>query len=120
MLCRSAPVARVPTLRNLIVLSCLFWTAAALAQQPGAAARSYANRCAICHAGDGVGTDRAPSILGFIGSHSDAEIASLVRTGRLDQGMPRFDFNDAEMTTLLAHLRSLVAGTIQTPPPGGR
>jgi len=85
----------------------------AFTQQASTATRSFGNRCTICHGGDGNGTDRAPSILGFVSSHSDAEIATLVRTGRLDRGMPRFDFNDGEMTALLTHVHGLAAGTIQ-------
>jgi alcohol dehydrogenase (cytochrome c) len=91
----------------------------ARAQQAAAPVRTFANRCRICHGSDGNGTDRAPALLGFVGSHSDAEIATLVRTGRLDKGMPRFDFTDDEMKTLLAHLRGLVSGAV-VPAPDGR
>jgi mono/diheme cytochrome c family protein len=80
----------------------------ARAQQPTAPVRTFANRCRICHGSDGNGTDRAPALLGFVGSHSDAEITTLVHTGRLDKGMPRFDFTDDEMKELLTHLRGLV------------
>jgi len=104
----------------LKTLCCAFlMMGAALAQQPGVSARTFANRCTICHGGDGNGTDRAPAILGFVGSHSDAEIAALVRTGRLDKGMPRFEFSDDEMKALAAHLRGLVSGDILAAP-GGR
>jgi len=34
----------------------------------------------------------------------------VVRKGRLDRGMPRFDFTDDEMATLLAHLHGLTTG----------
>jgi alcohol dehydrogenase (cytochrome c) len=102
---------RIPTWCLLLA------SAPAFAQQTPATARSFASRCAICHGGDANGTDRAPAILGFVGSHSDAEIAALVRTGRPDKGMPRFDFTDDEMTALLTHLKGLAAGTVQ-PAPG--
>src|SRR5450755_5196358 len=95
------------------MLCCAFFmtVAVGLAQQPGASPRSFANRCTICHGGDGNGTDRAPAILTFVAAHSDGEMATLVRTGRVEKGMPRFDFTDDEMGALLAHLRSLVSGT---------
>ncbi len=93
---------------------------AAAPASPAAPVRTFANRCRICHGGDGNGTDRAPSILGFVASHSDAEIAALVRTGRLDKGMPHFDFTDDEMKALLAHLRGLVAGTVSYAGPDAR
>jgi cytochrome c553 len=95
-------------------LCCVFIVicGAGWAQQPSGSARSFANRCTICHGGDGNGSDRAPAILSFVGSHSDAELATLVRTGRLDKGMPHFDFSDDEMNVLVAHLRGLASGTI--------
>jgi alcohol dehydrogenase (cytochrome c) len=100
-------------------------SAAAFAQQAPNSTRSFTSRCTICHGGDGNGTDRAPAILSFVGSHSDAEIAALVRSGRLDKGMPRFDFTADEMTALVAYVRGLASGTIQPGrgrqggPPGG-
>ena len=95
---------------NKIFRFALAWAAVAAAQTPDAPVRTFETRCTICHSGDGTGTDRAPSILGFIGSHSDAEIAALVRTGRVDKGMPRFAFSDGEMDLLLKHLHTLTAG----------
>jgi len=83
------------------------------AQQPGGPTRTFANRCTICHGADGNGTDRAPGILAFVASHSDAELALLVRTGRPDRGMPRFDFTGDQMETLVSHLRGLVSGAGQ-------
>ena len=59
-----------------------------------------------------------PGILGFVASHSNEEVAQLVRTGQLDRGMPRFDFNDEEMRALQTYLRGLIAGTM--PPQAGR
>src|ERR1700742_3091891 len=74
------------------------------AQQTGSA--NFESHCSICHGGDGTGS-RAPSIVGFIRYHTDAEISSLIHDGRLEKGMPRFDLSTAEMSDLLAHLRSL-------------
>jgi alcohol dehydrogenase (cytochrome c) len=100
-----------------LTISCLLFAAVpAFSQQP--ALRTYVSRCNICHGGDANGTDRAPGILSYVGSHSDVEIATLVRTGRLDKGMPKFDFTDDELKTLLAHLHGLANGTVQ--PGGGR
>jgi alcohol dehydrogenase (cytochrome c) len=47
----------------------------------------------------------------------------LVRNGRLDKGMPKFDFNDSEMKVLIGHLRGLASGAISAaagPARGGR
>jgi len=98
---------------------CLLLTAASLfAQQPPP--KTFTSHCTICHGGDANGTDRAPALLGYINSHSDAEIAALVRTGRLEKGMPKFDFNDADLQTLLAHMHGLASGSIQAAPGPGR
>lgn len=83
--------------------------------------RSFVTHCTICHGADANGTDRAPGIIAFAGSHSDAEFATLVRTGRLDKGMPKFDFNDAEMKALVTYVHGLATGSIQPAPGrGGR
>ena len=98
-------------------------TPALIAQQQARSARSFGTHCAICHGGDATGTDRAPSILAFVTSHSDAELSALVRNGRLDRGMPKFDFNDSEMKVLIAHLRGLASGAASAaagPARGGR
>ena len=87
-----------------LVTPCLF------AQPAGGPARTFASQCSICHGGDANGTDRAPGILPFVRSHSDAEVSALVHTGRPDRGMPKFDWSDSELQDLTAGLRRLVAG----------
>lgn len=76
----------------------------AIGQQAGSV--SFESRCSLCHGGDGSG-GRAPSLLGFVRYHTDAEISSLIHEGRLDKGMPSFDLPATETHDLLAHLRSL-------------
>jgi len=83
-------------------------------------ARTFATHCTFCHGGDANGTDRAPGILSFVAAHSDAELSVLVRTGRPDRGMPKFDFNDSEMKVLAEHLRGLAAGTVSAAAGPGR
>ena len=84
-----------------------------LAQRSGSPVRNFENRCSICHGGDANGTDRAPSILAFFGSHDDSEVADFVRKGRIEKGMPAFPFTEQEMKQLLAHVRALLAGEIK-------
>src|ERR1700744_6357938 len=85
-----------------------FYTLAAAAQTaPSAGSTLFENRCSLCHGGDGSGGGRAPSLLGFVRYHTDAEISSLIHSGRLAQGMPAFNLSEIEMHDLLAHLRSL-------------
>ena len=97
------------SIRRVILLAAGFapWL---VAQQQARPARSFATHCAICHGGDASGSDRAPNILPFVGSHSDDELATLVRTGRAERGMPKFDFTASEMGTLTTLLRSRVSG----------
>jgi alcohol dehydrogenase (cytochrome c) len=82
---------------------------AAAAQQapPGAVAgaSSFAVRCAVCHGGDGNGSERAPSLLRYVSTHVDDQIAALIRTGV--RAMPAHDIADPEMTGLLAYLHTL-------------
>src|SRR5271157_5989058 len=92
-------------------LFCLFLLTPCLISQPQARpARTFGTHCTICHGGDATGSDRAPGILPFLASHSDAEFSALVRNGRPDRGMPNFDFNDSEMKVLIGHLRGLTSG----------
>jgi alcohol dehydrogenase (cytochrome c) len=87
------------------------------AQTPARPARTFGTHCTICHGGDARGTDRAVGILPFVTSHSDEELYALVRNGRPDKGMPKFDFNESEMRVLSDHLRGLASGAIS---PGAR
>jgi alcohol dehydrogenase (cytochrome c) len=100
-------------LKGIIIFVSFLLVPAILAQRSGGSARNFENRCSICHGGNGTGTDRAPSILSFFGSHSDSEIADLIRKGRIEKGMPAFPFTDDEMKLLLAHVHGLAAGEIK-------
>lgn len=93
-------------MRRIVPFSLLLvCTVSAVAQQSGSA--TFENRCSLCHGGDGSGGERAPSLLGFIRYHTDAEISSFIHSGRIDKGMPNFDLSEAEMHDLMGHLRSL-------------
>ena len=85
----------------------LLLSAAAAFAQDGKLA--YEERCVLCHAGDGGGTDRAPSIQAFVEQHSAEQIAALVRNGVPAKGMPAFDLPKAELAALVAHVRTLKA-----------
>jgi alcohol dehydrogenase (cytochrome c) len=91
-----------------VSLLCLFSIAVTLPAQPngpGPGAKSFDTRCAVCHGGDGNGSERAPSILGFAASHADGEIAALVRAGV--KAMPPHDIADPEMRDLVAYVHTL-------------
>ena len=92
---------------RLVALGLGLSASAAMAQQGPAedGAHSFDMRCAICHGGDGNGTERGPSLLRFVASNPDPQIASLIRTGR--GAMPAHQVANAEMTALLAYLHTL-------------
>ena len=95
-----------------IFIATLLLSPLAFGQAQGRPPRTFASHCAMCHGSDGTGTDRAPAILPFIGSHSDDEAIAVVRTGRLERGMPKFDFDDSEARTLMAYLHGVASGTV--------
>src|ERR1700761_322296 len=93
-------------MRRFLLISLLFISFTAVsAQEPGAAI--FENRCSLCHGGDGSGGGRAPSLLGFVRYHTDAELTALIHDGRIEKGMPGFDLPLDNMHPLLLHLRSL-------------
>jgi len=72
---------------------------------PDRGAKSFEIRCTVCHGGDGNGNERAPSILNFVATNSDEQIAALIRKGL--RGMPAHDIADPGMKSLLAFLHTL-------------
>jgi alcohol dehydrogenase (cytochrome c) len=68
---------------------------------------AFENRCSVCHGADASGGGRAPSILGFVRYHTDAEISGVITSGRVDKGMPAFPIPAAVMPAMIAHLREL-------------
>ena len=67
----------------------------------------FERHCVLCHSGDGQGTNRGPSVLGFIASNSSDQIAQLIRSGRPDKGMPALDLEDSDIRRLIEHLETL-------------
>jgi len=89
----------------------------AQAQDRSAGQRSFEARCAICHGGDGHGTDRGPSIYDKTAARDNASIATVVKSG-LPGGMPAFQIPDPELADITAYLRTLQPAA--TPGRGGR
>jgi alcohol dehydrogenase (cytochrome c) len=89
-----------------------FYIAGAAAQQPEMAPgpKSFQGRCAVCHGGDGAGSERGPGIIAYIATNPDTQIAATIRRGV--RAMPAHDIADPEMKDLLAFLHTLrPAGT---------
>lgn len=72
-------------------------------------AASFASHCVLCHAGDGGGTNRGPSLHTFVRERPADEVAAFIRRGAPDKGMPAFALEDGEIASLVGHLRGLAA-----------
>src|SRR6185312_16618287 len=68
--------------------------------------RSFESRCSICHGGDAHGTDRGPAIYNKLAARDNQSLTTVIRNG-LPGGMPSFQIPDAELTGLIAYLRTL-------------
>ncbi len=91
------------------IILAVFLTVLAQAQDKSAGQRSFEARCAICHGGDGHGTDRGPAIYNKTAARDNQSIATVVRGG-LPGGMPAFtiaQLPDAELADITTYLRTL-------------
>src|SRR5215203_2801290 len=92
---------------------CSFLAAALLAsassdaQTPESGRRQYDTLCSRCHGGDGRGGELGPAISTRLGSHTNRELAALIRQGLPGKGMPGVAVPDAAMRRLLAFVRTL-------------
>jgi alcohol dehydrogenase (cytochrome c) len=90
-----------------LLLSSLILISTGSAQSQSAGRRTYENRCAGCHGGDGNGGELAPGIVSRIPSRNQQELAAVIRNGLPASGMPAFKLTDLEMRDLIVFLRSL-------------
>ena len=87
--------------------------------QTEAGRKQFEAVCASCHGGDGGGGERGPAIVSRRQrARSEQELGELIRKGVPDGGMPGFDLPAAQMTSLVAFIRSLSAAAAENPPPG--
>ena len=67
----------------------------------------FAAQCGLCHGRDAGGSDTGPDLTRSMVVAEDlrgSKIGPLVRTGRLDKGMPAFDVSDADLAALVAFI----------------
>jgi mono/diheme cytochrome c family protein len=72
----------------------------------------YGVNCQFCHGADTRGGDSGPSLLrsGLVLDDQNGElIAPVVREGRPDRGMPKFNLSDASVSDLAAYIHSFKA-----------
>ena len=91
-----------------VVFTLFLLSAAAAAQTPIDGPTAYATRCAVCHGGDGNGSERAPGIVSALPRATDAQLGAIIRLGT-EGGMPPQPMPDAELSILIAHLRTMQA-----------
>ena len=77
---------------------------------------SYQTRCAMCHGGDGTGTDRAASIIPTLQTSATAQLAAIITEGVSSKGMPAVAMPADELGPLVAYLKTLAAAAA----PGAR
>ena len=89
-----------------------FVTVLLLASTPTLAAdgeESYQTRCALCHGGDGEGSDRAESILATVSTTATDRLATIITEGVPARGMPAVDVPTDELGPLVTYLKGLAA-----------
>jgi PQQ-dependent dehydrogenase (methanol/ethanol family) len=104
---------------GVAVLPAAARAAEAVASSSGEAPAPFGQTCAVCHGGDGEGTDRAPALLGSrqLRGKSDADIAAIIKSGR--GNMPSFSFLPDQQILALAHfVHSLNADAYDLKPEG--
>ena len=94
---------RVPSFLAVFVLCSTLGLAAADGED------SYQTRCALCHGGDGAGTDRAVSIIPTLQTSATARLAAIITEGVSSKGMPAVAMPADELGPLVAYLKTLAA-----------
>lgn len=86
-------------------LALILTSAPAVAQTPAPGKRVFDTLCARCHGADGRGGDMGPAIAPRLGALDDAQLATLIRQGRIEKGMPPSPMTAAQRRSLIAFLR---------------
>ena len=94
---------RVPFFLAVFVLCSTLGLAAADGED------SYQTRCALCHGGDGAGTERAVSIIPTLQTSATARLAAIITEGVSSKGMPAVAMPADELGPLVAYLKTLAA-----------
>src|SRR5260221_8373507 len=93
-------------------LAAILLTGIAFAQTPDDGRRQFDSRCASCHGGDGAGGEHGPAVAFRLAPRTHEQLATVLRGGLPNLGMPAFNLADQEMKELL--------GLIGTPRPRRR
>ena len=80
---------------------------AAPAEQVQKGQSLFATQCAFCHGRDAAGGETGPDLTSSELVEKDVnvnEIGPVVRSGRIDKGMPPFNFSDADLAAVVAFI----------------
>ena len=94
---------------RFLVLSFLF-VLSGFAQTADPGRAQFESRCAVCHGADATGGEMGPNIVGRMARLTDPDLMNVIRNGLPARGMPASTVSDAEMTQLVAHLRTFRPG----------
>jgi mono/diheme cytochrome c family protein len=81
-------LARIRIVVALVGLLVLVGVAPSYAQAPVPGKKIFETFCARCHGADGKGGDMGPPIALRLPNLDDAQLATLIREGRIPKGMP--------------------------------
>jgi len=73
----------------------------------------YGVNCNFCHGSDARGGEGGPNLLRselVLNDKNGENITSVIRNGRLDQGMPKFAFTDKQISDVAAYLHNFKVG----------
>jgi cytochrome c oxidase cbb3-type subunit 3 len=73
----------------------------------------YGVQCNFCHGSDARGGEGGPNLLRsqlVLNDQKGEAIAPVVRNGRIDQGMPKFDLSEAQISDIAAYIHSFRVG----------
>jgi alcohol dehydrogenase (cytochrome c) len=90
------------------------------AQIPEAGHRQFDARCAVCHGGDAMGGEHGPAIVGRLAALDNAQLATVIRQGLPNRGMPSFDLSEEELRDLVTFLGTLRPPSGQAQPVRGK
>lgn len=93
-------------LKTAAVLAALLLSVAAQAQSIDEGRSLYQGRCLSCHGDGGTGGELGPNIVNRLANLDDVQIGDVIRNGKPASGMPAFVVADAELTGLVAYLRT--------------
>ena len=105
--CRETRCIPICTPMRRLVLLCLISPFAISAQDASAGRKIFEEHCGVCHGGDANGGEFAGSIVARVAASSDAQLSTTIQSGLPGRGMPPVALTDAELSAVLAHLRTL-------------